>query len=121
MNERYGDVTVTIDEHRIAMVEIHRPPDNFFDIALIQSLADVYEALDDQDDCRAVVLCSEGKHFCAGADFTGRSSAIAVPTGREGAGRLYQEAGQLSRGQDAGGGCGARCCRGRGTGVGLLG
>lgn len=119
MNERYGDVTVTIDEHRIAMVEIHRPPDNFFDIALIQSLADVYEALDDQDDCRAVVLCSEGKHFCAGADFTGRSSAIVVPTGREGAGRLYQEAGRLFeaktpvvaavQGAAVGGGLGLAC------------
>ena len=22
-------------------------------------------------DCRAIVLCSEGRHFCAGADFSG--------------------------------------------------
>ena len=29
----------------------------------------------EQAGARAVVLCSEGKHFCAGADFSGRSTA----------------------------------------------
>ena len=65
----YGDVTVELDDARVATVEIHRPPANYFDTPLIAALADACEALDDDLDCRAIVLCSEGKHFCAGADF----------------------------------------------------
>ena len=95
MNERYGDVTVTMDEDRVATVEIRRPPDNFFDVDLIQSLAETYDALDGEGACRAIVLCSEGKHFCAGADFTGRSRVASLPNGAKGAARLYQEAARL--------------------------
>ncbi|MFI5045453.1 MAG: enoyl-CoA hydratase/isomerase family protein [Acidimicrobiia bacterium] len=62
------DVTVALNEH-IAMVEIHRPPNNFFDVPLIEELADTVVALDDDPACRVVVLCAEGKNFCAGADF----------------------------------------------------
>ncbi|CAM3077119.1 enoyl-CoA hydratase [Mycobacterium intermedium] len=63
------DVTVEAVGH-VAVVEIHRPPNNFFDTALIKGIADAYERLDDDVECRAIVLCSEGKHFCAGADFS---------------------------------------------------
>src|SRR5271166_4390434 len=95
MNERYDDVTVTLGGDRVATVEIHRPPDNFFDVDLIRSLAETYAALDAEGGCRAIVLCSEGKHFCAGADFTGSSRAASLPSGANGAGRLYQEAARL--------------------------
>lgn len=63
------DVTVGFTGH-VAVLEIHRPPNNFFDSALIKSIADAYERLDGDVDCRAIVLCAEGKHFCAGADFS---------------------------------------------------
>lgn len=64
------DVAVTRCDHHVAEVEIRRGPNNFFDNDLIASIAD---ALDDlaAGDCRAVVLCAEGRHFCAGADFSG--------------------------------------------------
>ena len=68
-----NDTTLTIDDH-VATVEIHRPPDNFFDFDLIREIADTYERLDDEPACRAIVLCSEGKHFCAGANFASRES-----------------------------------------------
>jgi len=61
------DVTIDVGDDFVATVEIHRPPNNFFDAALIEALADAYERLDEDDGCRAIVLCSEGKHFCAGA------------------------------------------------------
>jgi enoyl-CoA hydratase/carnithine racemase len=61
------EVTVALDEH-VATVEIHRPPNNFFDAPLIAALADATAALDDDSECRAIVLCAEGKNFCAGAD-----------------------------------------------------
>jgi 2-(1,2-epoxy-1,2-dihydrophenyl)acetyl-CoA isomerase len=63
-----GDVHVDIAGHT-AVVELRRAPANFFDTALITELAETYEVLDRDPSCRAIVLCSEGKHFCAGADF----------------------------------------------------
>lgn len=63
------EITVEVADH-VAVVEIHRPPNNFFDDTLIGGLAEAYEALARDDACRAIVLCSEGKHFCAGANFS---------------------------------------------------
>ena len=53
----------------VATIEIQRPPHNFFDIVLINSIADALEDLDKDDGCRAVVLAAQGKSFCAGANF----------------------------------------------------
>ena len=114
----FGDVEVRVDSSTfVATVEIRRPPNNFFDVALIRSLADAYESLDaDPAACRAIVLCSEGKHFCAGADFTGRSGAGGGPGST---GDLYAEALRLFRaatpvvaavqGAAVGGGLGLAC------------
>ena len=83
----FDDVSVRVDEDFVATVELHRPPNNHFDLGLITSLADALEALDAEPGCRAIVVCSEGKHFCAGADFSGRSGSTS------GEGRhLYDEA-----------------------------
>lgn len=68
METRYGDVEVSLTDY-VATAEIQRPPNNFFDTALIQSLAEAFEALDEEMDCRAIVLAADGKHFCAGANF----------------------------------------------------
>jgi len=53
----------------VALVEIRRPPNNFFDVALIREIAAAFEALDADADCRALVLAAQGKAFCAGASF----------------------------------------------------
>lgn len=53
-----------------ALIEIRRPPHNFFNQAVLRDLADVLLMLDEVPQVRAVMLCSEGKNFCAGADFT---------------------------------------------------
>ena len=74
------DLDVTIDADFVATLEIRRPPNNFFDIGLIEALARAIAALDTDARCRAIVLCSSGKHFCAGADFTG--PATPAPTER---------------------------------------
>lgn len=89
---KYGDVSVILKEH-VAIVEIHRPPHNHFDAKLIEDLADAFEALDRNPACRALVLSSEGKSFCAGADFGRRGSGasdVAYSTTR-----LYQNAVRL--------------------------
>lgn len=83
----YGDASVDVDDGFVATVEIHRAPNNFFDVTLIRSLADAFAALDEDERCRAIVLCSEGKHFCAGADFSGDTPS--VPSG--GGLSLYSE------------------------------
>lgn len=64
----FKDIGVEKTRH-VALVEIRRPPNNFFDVALIRELADAFDALDADGDCRALVLASQGKAFCAGADF----------------------------------------------------
>jgi len=58
----------------VALIEIRRPPNNFFDIALIKEIAETLEALDQDAGCRAVVLAAQGKAFCAGANFGDGSS-----------------------------------------------
>ena len=80
-----SDVSVEVDESgHVAILEIRRGPNNFFDVDLIGDLADALDTLA-SGAVRAVVLCSEGKHFCAGADFSGASGAPR----REGAPHLY--------------------------------
>jgi enoyl-CoA hydratase/carnithine racemase len=85
----------------VALVELRRPPHNFFDIALIREIADALEALDQDGDCRAVVLVAQGKSFCAGANF-GDGSTLDREGRRPGervqpVGHLYMEAVRLFR------------------------
>jgi 2-(1,2-epoxy-1,2-dihydrophenyl)acetyl-CoA isomerase len=61
---------VSIGDNFVATIELSRPPNNFFSMQLIGGVADALELLDTDERCRSVVLCAEGKHFCAGADFS---------------------------------------------------
>jgi len=90
---RFGEVTVEDRGAYVWLVEMHRPPANFFDRALIASLADAFEALDREPACRALVLCSEGKHFCAGANLGRADPGIGGGPG----GHLYDHAVRLFR------------------------
>jgi len=85
-----GDVSVEIGSDHVATVEIHRPPNNFFSMRLIEEIADTFETLDAGAEARAIVLCSEGKHFCAGADFANRADD-------ENSGQLYAAGVRLFR------------------------
>ncbi len=67
------DVTVAQHGGHVAVVCLHRPPNNFFDTGLIEDVAAAYEELDGSGWCRAIVLASEGRHFCAGLDFAGNA------------------------------------------------
>src|SRR5690349_3861391 len=64
----YPDIGVELTGH-VATIEIQRPPNNFFDVVLINSIADALQDLDKNNQCRAVVLAAQGKAFCAGANF----------------------------------------------------
>lgn len=108
--ETFGDVSLELANY-IGTAQIHRPPHNFFDAALIESLADAYDAAA-RDGARAIVLCSEGKNFCAGADFSNQRVS-------GGAQQLYEQAIRLFeaplpvvasvQGKAVGGGLGLAC------------
>lgn len=89
----FGDLHVSLDDDYVATVEIQRPPNNFFDLGLIESLAEAFAALDDEPNCRSAVLCSQGKHFCAGADFANRDDSIPPPRNADGSPRHLYDAG----------------------------
>lgn len=78
----YPDLQVDIKDF-VATVEIRRPPNNFFDLSLIDQIASAFEALDTEDSCRAIVLCSQGKNFCAGNDFSQASTDVTQVTDRK--------------------------------------
>jgi enoyl-CoA hydratase/carnithine racemase len=84
--DSFGDVGVRLGDDYVAEVEIHRPPHNYFDLPLIDDLASAIEALDAEPGCRAIVLCSEGKNFCAGAQLGGGREAPAVTAASTGDG-----------------------------------
>jgi len=67
-NFNYSDIDVSIEGH-VALVEIQRPPHNYFDLELIAQLATAFEMLDEVGQCRTIVLASQGKSFSAGANF----------------------------------------------------
>jgi enoyl-CoA hydratase/carnithine racemase len=93
MSGSYKDIGVSSDGH-VGIVEMQRPPHNFFDNALINQIADAFEAFDRDINIRSYVLCAQGKSFCAGADFQNRPA-----TGSQGESgkHLYKEATRLFR------------------------
>lgn len=96
LQPKYGDVSVALDAN-VATLEIHRPPHNFFDFNLIHDLADACDALDETPECRALMLCSEGKSFCAGANFANRGVQSGEAPARPGENPLYIEGVRLFR------------------------
>jgi enoyl-CoA hydratase/carnithine racemase len=65
---KFTDIGVDKTGH-VGTIEIRRPPLNFFDISLINQIADALEEFDREIEIRASVLAAQGKAFCAGANF----------------------------------------------------
>jgi enoyl-CoA hydratase/carnithine racemase len=61
------NITVSTTDH-VSIIEINRPPANYFDRQLIGEIVDAAAEVHARG-TRAIVLCSQGKHFCAGANF----------------------------------------------------
>jgi enoyl-CoA hydratase/carnithine racemase len=91
MTDTMGDLGIEMGADFVTTIEIRRPPENYFDQPLIADLADTLERLDLDERCRAVVLCSEGRHFCAGANFAAATPAVGGGDGTH----LYDEAVRL--------------------------
>ena len=93
MKTAYGDhLTVTLEGH-VATVTIDRPPNNHVSVELMSDLADALENLDNSNNCRAVVLTSAGKAFCAGADLVAPDGIAGKGMG--GINALYDQAVRL--------------------------
>jgi enoyl-CoA hydratase/carnithine racemase len=65
---KFADIGVEKVGH-VGTIEIRRPPLNFFDISLIDQIADALEEFDSDVEIRSSVLAAQGKAFCAGANF----------------------------------------------------
>jgi enoyl-CoA hydratase/carnithine racemase len=65
---KFTDIHVEKHDH-VGLIEIRRPPLNFFDVSLINQIADALEDFDLDIEIRCSVLAAQGKAFCAGANF----------------------------------------------------
>ncbi len=83
------EISVNVDDF-LALVEVRRPPHNYFDYQLIAQLADVFEMLDADPRCRVVILASQGRSFSAGANFSDGSGQDIISHRQER--HLYDEA-----------------------------
>lgn len=67
-----ADPQLSVRRHgHVAIATITRPPHNYLSPETLAALADALEELQDDVDMRAAVIASEGRSFCAGADFSG--------------------------------------------------
>jgi enoyl-CoA hydratase/carnithine racemase len=62
------DMLTTRRDGHVAILTFSRPPLNFADLALIEAIGAAFDSADRNAEVRAIVLQSEGKVFCAGAD-----------------------------------------------------
>lgn len=109
-----SDVTVDRTDG-VAVVVMSRPPANYMDVALVRDLADALHDLG-RNSCRAAVVTSAGKHFCAGVEFSvGAPNSERIASSQS----LYREAHRLFQvpipviaavhGAAVGGGLGLAC------------
>jgi enoyl-CoA hydratase/carnithine racemase len=87
-SEPYVDIEKFCDH--VYSIRLCRGPNNFFSFLMISAVAGALEELDNNDDCRVVVLCAEGKNFCAGADFSGSAPAYSTADLYGAAERLFR-------------------------------
>jgi enoyl-CoA hydratase/carnithine racemase len=93
MAQRLGEY-VSLERHgAVAVVIFDRAPHNFVSVQLITEIADALAAADAMPDVRAMVLCSEGKSFSAGAELTSTTDTVAA--GMDGMRALYAQAMRL--------------------------
>ncbi len=85
-------LAVALDDH-VAVVTLNRPPNNHLSVELLRDLAETLERLDGSRACRAIVLASEGRVFCGGADLVSPDGVGA--RGMNGVAELYEQAVRL--------------------------
>ena len=84
------NLTLDVKDH-VATVTLARPPVNALGRALRGEIIQVFDAMNDRDDVRAVVLTARGKVFCAGADIKERTLMTGEPGEYGALNRLVRE------------------------------
>ena len=65
-------------EGAVAILTLRNPPNNHLGMGTISEMSDAFDTLDADPDIRAIVLRSEGRVFCAGADLV-NANPVAGP------------------------------------------
>lgn len=86
----------SIQNGHIGEIRFSKPPFNYACPALLKAIADAIDAFDANPDVRCLVLSSEGKAFCAGADLAGDESIVSGD-GMDAIQGLYQQALRIFR------------------------
>jgi 2-(1,2-epoxy-1,2-dihydrophenyl)acetyl-CoA isomerase len=84
-------VQTTVGADGVGIATFGEPPNNYLNIWLLTAINNALAGLAAREDCRALILRSEGKHFCAGRDFSASRTPEDTPE------RLYAEAVRLFR------------------------
>ena len=88
-------LNTTSDGSGVTMLEFARGDNNFFSEPMLSALADTLETYAADPGTRVVVLCSAGRHFCAGAQLS--ASAPDEPATGKPAPHVYDAAVRLFR------------------------
>jgi enoyl-CoA hydratase/carnithine racemase len=94
MIEVHPELLVELGPDNVGTITLDRGPNNFIDTGLGKGIADAIAALDGEAGCRAIVLASNGKHFCAGANLS--LDADDQPTGA--VNPLYDQVARMAAG-----------------------
>ena len=87
------DLTVEVSRG-VAVLTLNRPERlNAYTAEMGRLLGEAYQACDDDDEVRAIVLTGAGSAFCVGADFSADDEPFASPHDDDGLHRLADSAG----------------------------
>lgn len=84
----------TRHDGHVALVTFARPPHNFVDLAAMEAIGAAFAACDADAGVRAIVLRSEGRVFCAGADLV-NANPVAGGVPADGRNPFYVAAARL--------------------------
>jgi len=84
-------LTVRSSGH-VTEIVFSNPPNNHANVALLREIGETLLALDADPACRAIVLASDGKAFCAGADLVGGKGGGVGGSGDDPVREFYDQA-----------------------------
>lgn len=90
MHLRHLALDVSADH--VATVTLNKPPVNALGPSIREEIVKVFDALDERDDVRAVLLTGHGKVFCAGADIKEKRAIGDEPGAYAAVNRLIRDA-----------------------------
>jgi len=85
-------IELDVSSDFVATVTLNRPPVNALGREIRLELIELFDALGDREDVRAIVLTARGKVFCAGADIKEKQTISDAPGAYTGVNRIIREA-----------------------------